>query len=124
MKAKLIKENVSNVLKPKSGSEIILARNNMLQSKKSDMDDVFTILNLVINDEQMNRGGESYEGFLNMGIDVLSPNIVKPFKTFIRLFNDQWYHSIIEEMMSDLGIYFEEEPSEDEAVFYDATTTI
>ena len=117
MRAKSIKENVSNVLKPKSGTEIQTARKEHLDDLLERLSSAIGLIRYASQDFQLNKDDEDYMGFINMGLDIVDdPELRKSIIDFVYIYDSTKYGDVLTRLLHDIGLQTDGMVDEDEIV--------
>jgi len=117
MRAKSIKENVSNVLKPKSGTEIQTAKKEHLDNLLEKLFSAIGLIRYAAQDFQLNKDEEDYMGFINMGLDIVDdPELRKSIVDFVYIYDSTKYGDVLTRLLWDLGLQTDGMVDEDEIV--------
>jgi len=136
MRAKYIKYlNEYMKLNPKTHEEILALRNSKLddwmkilknRQPLEKVNNFFSFIRYVINCDEINRGSNHYQGWVTISLSGSSVDgtfhtfknskEIQWVKDFIDFYNSKIWNNIINKIFSNLKIYLEEIPTENEII--------
>jgi hypothetical protein len=117
MRAKLITEASNDVLKGKSGKDIINSRVNTINEIQKKINNSLELIKYVSSDYQLEEGHPDYMGFLNVGVDMFyDKKLQTALKDFVYLYNNG-YSKFLNKILSKVRLELQGGVDEDEVVF-------
>jgi hypothetical protein len=112
--------SIRNKMLPKSESEILSARNKVLDDLLNKLSGAIEIIKYVSKDYQLDYNSEDYTGFLNMSIEDFDDDeeMGENLKNFVYLYKNG-YKKFIDDLLDKVHLSVSGNISEDEVVIED-----
>jgi len=117
MRAKLITEASKDILKGKSGKDIINSRVATIDNIQKKLNNSLELIKYVSSDYQLEEGHPDYMGFLNVGVDMFyDQNLKTSLADFVYLYKNG-YSRFLDNILREIGLELDGGVDEDEVVF-------
>jgi len=117
MRAKVINENIRDILKPKSGKEIQTAKSKHLDDFLVKLSSAIELIRYAAQDFQLDKDSEDYMGFINIGMDIVDdPKLQQSIRDFVDIHENSHYTDLLTRLLHDIGLETDGMVDEDEIV--------